>query len=138
MYLGMTCFIQLSILLTRNPSFWWHFSKKRWGRGRGARGRQACTWVGNTDQPGQFSWQLRHFAATSPRSLPCSAPRPSIALVVPVVAFLLAAIFIAVYWPHSLQPDGGLAVMQGAGWVPVLVTLLYSLIWLQVGECAIY
>lgn len=24
-------FIQCSILLTRNPSFWWHFSKRRWG-----------------------------------------------------------------------------------------------------------
>ena len=54
------------------------------------------------------------------------------ALVVPVVAFILAAVFMAVYWPLSVQPDGGLAVMQGAGWVPVLVTLLYSIIWLQV------
>lgn len=36
MYLGLTCFIQLSIMLTRNPSFWWHFSKKRCG-GRGIR-----------------------------------------------------------------------------------------------------
>lgn len=93
MYLGLTCFIQLSIMLTRNPSFWWHFSKK-------------------------------------------SAPRPSMALVVPVVAFILAAVFMAVYWPLSVQPDGGLAVMQGAGWVPVLVTLLYSIIWLQIADVA--
>ena len=65
-------------------------------------------------------------------NLPCSAPRPSLLLVAPVVAFMLAAMFIAVYWPLSVQPDGGLAVMQGAGWVPVLVTLLYALLWLQV------
>jgi hypothetical protein len=29
MYLALTCFIQLSILLTRNPSLWWHFSSRR-------------------------------------------------------------------------------------------------------------
>jgi H+-transporting ATPase len=93
MYLGLTCFIQLSILLTRNPSFWWHFSKK-------------------------------------------SAPRPSLVLVGPVIAFILAAVFMAVYWPLDVQPDGGLAVMQGAGWVPVLVTLLYAILWLQVADVA--
>lgn len=50
-----------------------------------------------------------------------------------MLAFMLGAMFIAVYWPQSVQPDGGLAVMDGAGWVPILVTLLYTLIWLQVG-----
>lgn len=29
-YMGLTSFIQLSIFLTRNPSFWWHFGKNRW------------------------------------------------------------------------------------------------------------
>ena len=48
LYLGLTCFIQLSILLTRNPSFWWHFSKKGWV-GQGANkvgGRVGSTYVG--------------------------------------------------------------------------------------------
>ena len=57
-------------------------------------------------------------------------------LVAPVLAFILAAMFIAVYWPQNVQPDGGLAVMDGAGWVPILVTLLYTLIWLQAGPLA--
>jgi hypothetical protein len=30
MYMALTAFIQFSILLTRNPSFWWHFGPKRW------------------------------------------------------------------------------------------------------------
>lgn len=44
-----------------------------------------------------------------------SAPRPSWALVLPVSAFILMALFIAVYWPAGAKPDGGIAVMDGAG-----------------------
>ena len=51
MYLGLTCFIQLSIMLTRNPSFWWHFSKKRCGGGGSRAGRGEATtatgWAAN-------------------------------------------------------------------------------------------
>ncbi|KAI3423925.1 hypothetical protein D9Q98_009759 [Chlorella vulgaris] len=91
MYFGITCFIQLTILLTRNPSFWWRFSEK-------------------------------------------SAPRPSLILLTPVVAFVLGPMFVAVYWPRDVQPDGGAAVLEGAGWVPVLVTFFYVVVWLQVAD----
>jgi hypothetical protein len=48
-------------------------------------------------------------------ALCCSAPRPSLLLIAPVLAFVLASIFIAVYWPRDTQPDGGVAVLVGAG-----------------------
>jgi hypothetical protein len=48
-----------------------------------------------------------------------------------VLVFILAALFIAVYWPLSVQPDGGTAALEGCGWVPALLTLAYVAIWLQ-------
>ena len=95
MYLGLTLFIQLQILLTRNHSFWWHFG-------------------------------------------PNSAPRPSLLLLFPVVFFTVGATFIAVYWPISAQPDGGIAAIDGAGWVPCLVVWFYAFIWLNVADVAKY
>ena len=62
--------MQLNIISTRNPSFWWHFS-------------------------------------------PTTAPAPAALLVVPVFFFLLAATFVAVYWPPRIKPDGGLGFMDG-------------------------
>lgn len=64
------CSVQLNIISTRNPSFWWHFS-------------------------------------------PTTAPAPAALLVVPVFLFLLAATFVAVYWPPRVKPDGGLGFMDG-------------------------
>ena len=120
MYFALTAFIQLDILLTRNPGFWFHFG-------------------------------------------PRTAPRPSLALIAPVAVFLLGSTFIAVYWPLSVQPDGGAAALQGAGgpavafrdtslklwrgrrelpprrcagWVPVLLVWAYVLIWVQVADAA--
>lgn len=71
-FMVLTAMIQLNIISTRNPSFWWNFSKK-------------------------------------------SAPRPSLLLLTPVVTLLIAATFVAVYWPASLKPDGGRGEMAGAG-----------------------
>lgn len=95
MYLGLTLFIQLQILLTRNTSFWWNFG-------------------------------------------PHTAPRPSWLLLCPVFLFTLGATFIAVYWPISAQPGGGIAAIDGAGWVPCLIVWLYALIWLNVADFAKY
>lgn len=95
MYLALTLFIQLQILLTRNPSFWWRFA-------------------------------------------PHSAPAPAPALVLPVLAFCVGSTFLAVYWPIGVQPDGGNAALQGAGWVPALVAWLWVLVWLQVADLAKY
>lgn len=32
-----------------------------------------------------------------------------------MVAFVLGPMFVAVYWPRDVQPDGGAAVLEGAG-----------------------
>lgn len=42
-------------------------------------------------------------------------------MLIPVVAFVLGPMFVAVYWPRDVQPDGGVAVLEGAGETPVLV-----------------
>lgn len=76
MYLALTALIQLNLLTTRNPSFWWRFGKH-------------------------------------------TAPRPSLILMAPVAAFLLAATFIAVYWPERIEPDAGRGSMDGAGETPL-------------------
>ena len=75
-------------------------------------------------------WQARglwqgHAAATRspplhyclrPACLPaCSAPRPSLVLIAPVLSFIVGSMFLAVYWPRDTQPDGGRAVLEGAG-----------------------
>ena len=36
-------------------------------------------------------------------------------LLLPVACFLLAATFIAVYWPLEVEPDQGRGAMDGAG-----------------------
>lgn len=70
-YFGLTCFTQLVIFLSRNPSFWWRFG-------------------------------------------PRSAPRPSWALVLPVLAFVTAAFFIGAEWPRSVQVGYGVEGRPGA------------------------
>lgn len=91
MYFGLTSFIQLSIFLTRNPSFWWHFSAK-------------------------------------------SAPRPSLALILPALLFVVGSFFIGTVWPASTQPDGGNAVLQGAGYGAIGITFAYCFLWLQFAD----
>ena len=63
--------------------------------------------------------QLNIFATRTPslwwRFTARTAPRPSIYLMLPVGAVLLASTFIAVYWPEAVQPDGGRGVLIGAG-----------------------
>ncbi|GAQ86610.1 h+ ATPase [Klebsormidium nitens] len=86
MFLALVALIQLNILLTRNPTFFWRFGRT-------------------------------------------SAPRPSVILLLPMCAFLLAATFIAVYWPADVAPDGGIGNMEGAGWVPILITWAYVIAW---------
>lgn len=93
MFIGITAAIQLSILSTRNTSFWWHFSKKH-------------------------------------------APAPSLLLVVPLMLFIASSAFIAIYWPYSVQPDGGRARLEGAGWTPVIVAMAYVILWWQVADAA--
>ena len=72
LFLAVLALTQLSILMTRNPSFWWRFGSK-------------------------------------------TAPPPSLWLVIPVLTFCAASTIIAVYWPRSLQPDGGRGSLEGAG-----------------------
>lgn len=36
-------------------------------------------------------------------------------LMLPVAGFLLAATFVAVYWPLEIEPDQGRGAMDGAG-----------------------
>lgn len=91
MYFALTAFIQLSIFLTRNPSFWWHFRSN-------------------------------------------GSPRPGMALIVPVVAFVVGAFFIGAEWPRSVQPDGGAAILQGAGYKAIGITLAYAVIWLMLAD----
>ncbi len=63
--------------------------------------------------------QLNIFATRTPslwwRYTESTAPRPSVYLMIPVGAVLLASTFIAVYWPEAVQPDGGRGVLIGAG-----------------------
>lgn len=63
--------------------------------------------------------QLNIFATRTPslwwRFTDSTAPRPSIYLMIPVGAVLLASTFIAVYWPEAVQPDGGRGALIGAG-----------------------
>jgi H+-transporting ATPase len=63
--------------------------------------------------------QLNIFATRNPsffwRFGSRSAPPPSVFLVLPVAAVLAGATFVAVYWPHTLQPDGGRGILYGAG-----------------------
>ncbi len=40
----------------------------------------------------------------------------------------MGSTFISVYWPLSVQPDGGRAQIQGAGWVPIVVTWMCIII----------
>jgi hypothetical protein len=89
----LTILIQLNIISTRNPSFWWHFS-------------------------------------------PTTAPAPAALLVVPVFLFLLAATFVAVYWPPRVKPDGGLGFMDGPGWSVILLVWFYSLLWWSASDVA--
>ena len=44
-----------------------------------------------------------------------SSRRPSLVLLAPLGAFLLASTFIAVYWPARVEPDLGRGSMDGAG-----------------------
>lgn len=44
------------------------------------------------------------------------------------LAFLIGSTFIAVYWPLSVQPDGGRAEIEGAGWVAIVVTWMVVLV----------
>ena len=71
-FLHLFILLQFSIVLTRNPSFFWKFGKK-------------------------------------------TAPPPSIFLLLPVCVFTIGATFVAVYWPASVQPDGGRGEFEGAG-----------------------
>ena len=63
--------------------------------------------------------QLNIFATRTPslwwKFTDSTAPRPSVYLMVPVGGVLLAATFVAVYWPEEIQPDGGRGVLIGAG-----------------------
>ncbi len=63
--------------------------------------------------------QLNIFATRNPslfcRWSPRSAPPPSVFLVAPVATVLIAATFIAAYWPADVQPDGGRGILYGAG-----------------------
>jgi H+-transporting ATPase len=93
MYLCLTALIQLNLLATRNPSFWWRFGSK-------------------------------------------TAPRPSLILLAPVAAFLLAATFIAVYWPARVEPDQSRGSMDGAGWAAVGITWAYVFVWWQLADLA--
>ncbi|KAK9819692.1 hypothetical protein WJX72_001191 [[Myrmecia] bisecta] len=92
-FLALSALIQLNIILTRNPGFWWEFKRS-------------------------------------------TAPRPSIILVIPVVLFLLASTFIAVYWPRNIKPDGGRGSMEGAGWAPVALTWAYVIFWWALADVA--
>jgi H+-transporting ATPase len=92
-FMVLTAIIQLQIISTRNPSFWWHFSKK-------------------------------------------TAPRPSLLLLAPVITLLTAATFVAVYWPARVKPDGGRGSMEGAGWVPILITWGYAIVFWQLADVA--
>ena len=84
LFLAVLALTQLSILMTRNPSFWWRFGPK-------------------------------------------TAPPPSLWLVIPVLTFCAASTIIAVYWPRSLQPDGGRGSLEGAGATYTLGDSLCSL-----------
>ena len=63
--------------------------------------------------------QLNIFATRNPslfwRWSPRSAPPPSAFLIAPVATVLVAATFVAAYWPATVQPDGGRGILYGAG-----------------------
>ena len=131
MYMALTAFIQFSILLTRNPSFWWHFGPNRWVGVR-AGWQAACTggWLHFTPCQAAARWRAVRRVGSGKGTLPppahrpsiiacalpaCSAPRPSLVLIAPVLSFIVGSMFLAVYWPRDTQPDGGRAVLEGAG-----------------------
>ena len=82
--------------------------------------------------------QLNIFATRTPslwwRFTASTAPRPSVFLMLPVGGVLVAATFVAVYWPEEVQPDGGRGVLIGAGectlalpsWVRAHVCLVWD------------
>lgn len=90
-FLSLSGMVQLNIILTRNPSFWWHFSKK-------------------------------------------TAPKPSPILLVPVVCFLTASMFMSVYWNGNIKPDGKRYEFEGAGWHAVLLTWAYVFVFWVIAD----
>lgn len=48
----------------------------------------------------------------------------------------MGSTFIAVYWPLSLQPDGGRAEIEGAGWVAIIVTWMVVLVIFSIADVA--
>jgi hypothetical protein len=84
--------------------------------------------------------QLNLFATRNPsfwwRFGSKSAPRPSLVLLAPVVAFLLGATFIAVYWPSNIEPDQGRGAMEGAGWAAIGITWAYVIVWWILADLA--
>ncbi|KAK9806555.1 hypothetical protein WJX73_000387 [Symbiochloris irregularis] len=65
-----------------------------------------------------------------------TAPRPSFIMLAPVAVFIVAATFIAVYWPLHVQPDGGRGDFAGAGWAAVGLTLAYAVTTWMVADLA--
>jgi hypothetical protein len=144
MYLTLTALIQLNLIATRNPSFWWRFSKKTAPRCAtsfllpadrkqhavccghvGGRASASTACAGNPllalvqlcTKQGTPSAVLLGFEAQNKcrKTIRIRARRPSLLLLLPVACFLLGATLIAVYWPLNVEPDGGRGAMDGAG-----------------------
>lgn len=86
--------------------------------------------------------QLNIFATRTPslwwRFTESTAPRPSVYLMLPVGGVLLAATFVAVYWPEEVQPDGGRGVLIGAGECRLAIAGVSSACDIQAARGSIY
>ena len=107
MFMVLVGLIELNILSTRSPSFWWDF------------GRLASDLnIARTCMISTASHDLQsHYHNSKLTTSVCrrGAPPPSWQLLLPVGVFLMAGTFISVYWPEHVKPDGGRGMMKGAG-----------------------
>lgn len=131
MYLCLTALIQLNLLATRNPSLWWRFGSST--APRHALPLVCCLTAGFPVPYYSFSFIMSrrpcvcfccHMSFRTPMyAVLKSEPtrwkqrrcRPSLVLLAPVAAFLLAATLIAVYWPARAEPDASRGSFDGAG-----------------------
>jgi hypothetical protein len=132
----------MQLLADPNRLNWWHWWNQELSTETGAGANTPAQTVAIVYLGLTLFIQLQIFLTRNPsfwwHFAPHSAPRPSMLLIFPVLFFTIGATFIAVYWPISAQPDGGAATLDGAGWVPALVTWLYVLVWLQLADLAKY
>jgi H+-transporting ATPase len=61
------------------------------------------------------------------------APLPSLTLCIPVFFSILIAVLIAAMWPETIKLGGG-ANMIGCGWIPVVIVLIWALVWFHIRD----